>query len=208
MVERGRSGLEVPGPWVLFFCAKNCTGKSFGNDSGILKGKTWAERRSEECALATKTQLADIKFAIENLQKQIPESVGKPIFILGHSYGAYLVNLLATDPKPITNVRAYISYQGVWDTRHLEPSLQDQFFSNKFNPIDQAANQLQSILILHSSDDPILPMDQIEAFKNWSQNGSDKYQAIVYPEGGHAISKERFNKSFKDLMQSIFDYLG
>lgn len=114
---------------------------------------------SNECAQFARNNLTDLRGMIPELAKVSD----LPRFILGHSYGGYLVNLMATQSVP--NVAGYISYAGVWDSKSNDPTL----VPKGMNPLASKAAELAPILVIQSKDDQNVPYTEFKKFSAWAK---------------------------------------
>lgn len=134
------------------------------------------------------------------------------IFFVGHSFGGYIVNLLATQSPRIDEVRAYISLHGIWDTLEMyEAQGTDRVVPSSVRPIDQSSENLSPILVIHSEDDGAVPFSQIATFKKWAGQASN-YEIKIYPSGGHTPGLiPEGNKPIypvTDLAQIVLDFMN
>lgn len=168
--------------WILEYRSKS-RAKSLSTPEMAIKCRTETER-----------QLAEIRETVAELPSD------KPIYIYGHSYGAYLVNLLATSSVP--GVQAYISSHGAWDPRLENEIVINTIFPESVIPVAQAPRKLAPILVLHSEDDAQVSFAQVQAFRNWvkATEGID-YTIKTFPSGGHLIHSS-------DYFRTIFSFLN
>ena len=162
------------------------------------------------CNYITQTELEDVKKVTEQLQEINPTHL--PVFMLGHSYGGYLVNRIAVSDSRPSNVRGYISYAGLWDPRLPgidgrvdNPGTQT---SHDNAPIEGNLENVAPMLVIHSEDDPIVAINQFELI---SSRGIGQVQLLRMESGGHAATRRsenrRIARSIENFVQSLLPEL-
>jgi pimeloyl-ACP methyl ester carboxylesterase len=161
------------------------------------------------CKMATQIHLQGIR----DMLAQVPELVSAPnrkIVLMGHSYGAYLVNLLATDLTKPANVSGFISYAGIWD-----PALRDEWsarfhVSRDIMPVSRNPIDIASILVIHSQDDEAVNVNQLASFENWlGITARPKTVTILkLKEGKHYTDDLRINAVISKSIDSFIQALG
>ena len=149
-------------------------------------------------------ELRDLKSAINLIARQGE----KNIFVFGHSFGAYLSNLLATDTSLGPNVKGFISANGWWKpTPNL---LLDLVSPVTLRPIDRPVGDLAPILVAHTIDDERIPVEQVEFFREWaSAKLGPKHTIEIFPTGGHSdlITGETSNNPLLTRIYQFIDSL-
>lgn len=162
------------------------------------------------CNYITQTELEDVKKVTEQLQEINPTHL--PVFMLGHSYGGYLVNRIAVSDSRPPNVRGYISYAGLWDPRvpgidgHVNnPGTQA---SHDNVPIEGDLENMAPMLVIHSEDDQVVSINQFELI---SSRDMSQVQLLRMNSGGHAATKRsenrRMARSIESFVQSLLPEL-
>lgn len=145
----------------------------------------------ERCKLATEIHLHGIR----DMMVQISAFYSSgPIILMGHSYGAYLVNYLASDSVRLGNVAAYISYAGIWDEALRNQWSAEFHVSRKLNAVSHDPKNLGPILIIHSADDVAVNIDQLDSFKRWLGDSRRAYhQTLELKTGDHFSEDSKLN---------------
>lgn len=114
------------------------------------------------------------------------------IFVVGHSLGAYIVNLLATQAPAIKEVRGYVSLHGIWDPQDLGDR-KDKVVPGSIRPIDRSPTNLRPILIVHTQDDPQVSFSQVTDFEAWVGNSATNYEIKTFAGGGHTPGTDQID---------------
>lgn len=165
--------------------------------------QTIGSRVEENCASNVREEILRIQSLVAQLQRM---SYGQaPIYLLGHSFGAYLVNYLASSKFKISGIAGYISVNGIWDSREsLDSFGKLPLVSSIYDPLENSSENLSPILIFSTDDDEnIIPNDQIERFNQWSVNSKAQHTTIRLTQGGHGYSDEHFRSNLKRLVEEV-----
>lgn len=175
---------------------------TFPTDLGRTEKK---DAQIDICTKSTTAYLSDLKTAVLATENRFPTA---KIFIWGHSFGAYLTNIWATNEFKDSRIHGFISSEGWWVSTE-EYSL--SFLSPPtLDPISGNSGLLSKMLIIHTEDDSRVPVTQMEFLKKWlSSNPQDKTKIIIYPSGGHYLLADAYpmDRFFKDFAAFIKDYL-
>lgn len=152
--------------------------------------------------------MKDLPLIVSQYRKSTSE---KNIFFVGHSFGGYIVNLLATQSPRIEGVRGFISLHGIWDTLEMYPNQGiDKVVPASIRPIDRSPESLAKILVIHSEDDGAVPASQMTTFRKWA--GEVGYELKVYPSGGHTPGLIPEGKlppyPIEDFERTVLDFMN
>jgi len=165
--------------------------------------------RAHECEVATRTVLEDLEGLVRDLPLYIPKIRERAVHVVGHSYGGYLANLLATGP--VTNhVASFVSYAGAWDIKKdiMTYKMTNITYSEKVNPVERDPKKLGKILVLHSKDDLVVPASEVNNFRSWVSGAPDnKAEIKVLPAGGHYFDCVHNPPLFQEMMESVSSFL-
>ena len=125
--------------------------------------------------------------ALEVLNKQSVTDVSKTAAI-GYCFGGGMVLHLA---RIGTDIDGVVSFHGSLDTQ--SPALKDHVKAK--------------VLVLHGEDDPFIPNEQVQAFKQEMQNANVEFSFIAYPGVKHSFTNsqaDEFGEKF-DLPALQYD---
>jgi acetyl esterase/lipase len=130
----------------------------------------------------------------------------KNLVVAGHSAGAYLTAMLATDKRYLervglkpSDIKLALCFSGgydFYDPKRLEhdgflsDDLRDVFGNpstyTQTQPINFVGGDEPAFLILHGAQDQILPVNQARAFVQKLRNAGDTIRYLEYPNLDHA----------------------
>ncbi|MHB8244546.1 MAG: dienelactone hydrolase family protein [Acidimicrobiales bacterium] len=133
------------------------------DDASLQQAFAIAGRYSAEVDMATKT--ADLLASLSHL-RQLPETAGQKVGVMGYCLGGFLAYLTAVNGKP----DACVSYYGSGIAGMLDTS-----------------DQISCPVLFHfGGNDPYIPVDQIELIRD-AFAGRDDVTVRIEPEAGHAF---------------------
>lgn len=168
--------------------------------------KTFSEISNEEtCKEVTNIHLQGIKDAISEIRKKYSDKL--PIYVLGHSYGGYLVNILSTTKPTISTVNGFISYAGIWDTGIQDDYGKSYHASSALNPINDIQNAQSNLLVIHSQDDTAVSFVQFSRFKDIEPifRNNKVVRSLELQSGGHFTDDITINKQIMDSIIKFTD---
>jgi predicted alpha/beta hydrolase len=133
----------------------------------------------------------------------------RPIVLMGHSYGGYLVNYLASDTVQVSNVAAFVSYAGIWD-----PFLRNQWsaefhVSKALSVVSHNPTNLRSLMVIHSADDTAVSIDQLTSFRQWVGKAHKPDQHVLELQfGEHFSSDAKLNLQITRKIDRFVDSLS
>ena len=162
--------------------------------------------REEQCANSVREAILRINEIVAELQRS-QFKLG-PIYLLGHSFGAYLVNYLASNHSKIPGIAGYISLNGIWDSQEIFDAFgKILLVSPIFNPSHNSSNDLSPILIFGTADDKnITPNDQIDRFEKWALTATAPHVMVRFESGGHGYSDKSFRQNITPFISALNDF--
>jgi len=145
-------------------------------------------------------QVADLNKFIEEYNNQFPD---ENLVVMGHSYGGYLVNLLATERLPGSPVKGYISSHGIWGP----VTAQNESWHAKFyHTISGQPKDLVPMLVFLSKKDTQVG-DQSGYFSDWLQGGNHEHvKAVVFEGHGHFLDPKS-HPDFRSFRKELLKFL-
>ncbi len=151
----------------------------------------------EDAALA-------VRWAVDNAARFGADA--QHLIVAGHSAGAYLTAMLATDKRYLERVglkpediRLALCFSGGFDFYDPNRLEHNGFLSNDFRdvmgnsstyletqPINFVNGDEAPMLIIHSAEDQILPVTQARSFVEKLRNAGDAVTYLEYPNLDHA----------------------
>lgn len=136
------------------------------------------------CLEATERRIDDVSSAVNSI---IDNFKSLPVLIWGHSFGAYLANVLST--RNTLNVAAYISEAGIWNVKSFLRLKNGRVntLPNEIDPIENIQGIKKPMLIAHGTDDSQVEIDQLYLF----QKESNKLPVTIFiaQNEGHSLSR-------------------
>jgi dipeptidyl aminopeptidase/acylaminoacyl peptidase len=167
--------------------------------SGDLQSPSNAQM-DESCTSASLQRLSDVKAAIQSLRTSDSYA---PIIVWGHSFGAYLVNLLATSSDQL-GVTGFISQAGIWNTQ-----IYPEHFTipNEPNPLVSATQIKTPLLVAHGTRDESVSYSQLEEVQKFAKNAKVPVTFFSADGENHLFDADH-SQIQKEWLESILHFFG
>lgn len=207
LIERSQCSVLVLNYNENFKWKTNLENKIYGMSKAYYE--EFERIRAQECEDATSTVLDDISNLITKLPSVLPSAAGKPIHIIGHSYGAYLANMLTTYPAA-EKVASFVSYAGAWDIKSdlATYKMKNLVYSEKFNPIERKPVGKPKLLLIHAKNDGSVPYSQTDVFKSWSKSQQYRSEYELFEDAQHWVECDARPELHQKLMDGVIDFLS